>query len=198
MICGDIIMVKLSICIPSVPSRIEKYLIPLMNNINEQIDKLNNPKDVELLVFTDNKRRSIGMKRQSLLDIASGKYICFIDDDDQVRSDYVQCLIDGIESGADVITFKQHVWLNQLGPFPLTFKLGHKVNEMPNLSGFVRPPWHVCAWVSTIAKQCKYSDEMYGEDWDWAKEANKLAKTSYHINKVLCSYIYSDTITEAK
>ncbi len=189
---------KLTICTPSIPSRIDSHLKPLIAEIEKQINQLPNPKEVEHLVLFDNKRRSIGMKRQALLDISKGDYITFIDDDDTVQPCYVQKLVEAASQDVDVITFKQYVWLNNIGPFPLTFKLGYPSNDSPNMNGFKRPPWHPCAWRSTIAKQCRYSDKMYGEDWDWVKEVNKLAKTSYHINEFMCSYFYNDSVTEAK
>lgn len=194
---------KLSICTPSIPSRLAQHLLPLIHKIDRQIGNL----PVEHLVLFDNKRRTIGGKRQALLDIARGEYIAFVDDDDDVADDYVKRLLDGIEDSvklsvdgmpADVITFKQYVFINKVGPFPLTFKRGHKHNEEPNLNGFTRPPWHPCAWRSEIAKACRYSDKMYGEDWDWAEQANRLATTSHHIERFLCTYQFNETVTEAK
>ena len=38
---------------------------------------------------------------------------------------------------------------------------------------------------------------MYGEDWAWASEINKEARTSYHIDKFMRTYIYNDKVTEA-
>lgn len=191
-------MIKLTICTPSIPSRIDSHLKPLMDNINSQINSIPKPMQVEHLIFIDNKRRSIGMKRQTLLNSANGEYIAFIDDDDSVSDDYVFQLWYACKQDVDVITFNQHVWLNGVGPYPLTFKLGHPTNEGVSMEGCTRPPWHVCAWKHTIAKKCKYTNKMYGEDWDWAMYANMLAQTSYHIDKTLCSYHFSDSITEAK
>ena len=78
---------KLSILIPSIPSRIQDRMIPLYHKLQEQIRKLDNPKDVELLCVIDNKRRSIGYKRESLVYIARGNYLAFVDDDDD-NEDY--------------------------------------------------------------------------------------------------------------
>jgi len=186
----------LSICIPSIPSRFGR-LINLMWELQQQVEALPEPKQVELLAFTDNKRRSIGMKRQALLEIAQGDYIAFIDDDDTVDGLYIQRLLEGCKQGSDVVTFNQMVYINGKGPHPLTFKLGHPVNEEPNLQGFTRPPWHVCAWKAEIAKACTFGDSNYGEDWVWAKQANTMATTSTHIDAYLCSYFYDDSVTEA-
>jgi len=189
---------KLSILTPGIPSRVNEFLMPLLAKLQQQVDALPTPGDVELLTFIDNKRRTIGMKRQSLLEIAQGDYIAFIDDDDDVSDDYIQDLWQATTQDVDVITFKQDVYLNGSGPYPLTFKLGHKGNDNPSMSGFTRPPWHVCAWRREIAQQKRFGDMMYGEDWYWVKQVNKLAKTSHHIDRTLCTYRYSDAITQAK
>lgn len=183
-----------SICTPSVRLRFTSHLLPLIDKIGMQMYG----KPVEHLVLYDNKRRTIGGKRQALLDIAQGRYIAFIDDDDDVADDYVDELLKGIESGADVITFKQDVFINKVGPYPLTFKMGHSVNEEPDLNGFIRPPWHVCAWRAGIAKVCRFSDRNYGEDWDWCEAANSMVETAHHIDLVLCTYHYDETVSEAK
>jgi len=187
----------LSICIPSIPVRLPALQV-LLSRLEVQVSQLDNAYQVEVLAFTDNKRRTIGSKRQDLLDLARGEYIAFIDDDDIVSENYISKLVEATATGVDVITFNQQVFINGAGAFPLTFKLGHPVNEEPNLNGFRRPPWHVCCWKASIAKQCTFGDMNYGEDWVWAKQANVLASTSHHIDEYLCAYIYDDRTTAAR
>ena len=74
----------LSILIPSITQRITTHLLPLVTELERQISQLENPDDVELVVFMDNKRRSIGHKRQGVLDLAKGLFIAYVDDDDKV------------------------------------------------------------------------------------------------------------------
>jgi glycosyltransferase involved in cell wall biosynthesis len=188
----------LSVLIPSIPSRLETFMVPLYDYICEQVQALPDPSQVEVLCVVDNKRRSIGYKRQALLDIARGTYVCWIDDDDRVSEDYIASLVEGCSTGADVVTFRQWVIMNNSQPMPLTFKHGYPVNDPPHPNGFTRPPWHVCPWKRTLAEQGKYPDSMYGEDWEYLQQIIPLAKTSTHIDKFLCTYIYNDSITEAK
>ena len=76
---------QLSILTPTIPGR-EKQLLELTEKIQKQIGDL----PVEHLSLCDNRKRSIGAKRQSLVDIAQGKYIAFCDDDDDISDDYVE------------------------------------------------------------------------------------------------------------
>ena len=66
----------------------------------------------------DNKRRSVGSKRNCLLDSAHGEYVSFIDDDDEVATDYVDKILRNIVTArrppepADVICFGQRATLH--------------------------------------------------------------------------------------
>ena len=83
----------LSILTPAVPSRfgqIEKLMLELHRQIRDL--------PVEHLVLLDNKRRTVGEKRDALLRAARGEYISYVDDDDYVSNDYVFSLLAAIES----------------------------------------------------------------------------------------------------
>ena len=190
---------KLSILIPSVPSRVTGRLQPLFAKLEDQVSKLANPRDVELIALLDNKRRSIGYKRESLLYIARGDYVAFADDDDDVEAYYIEEAVKAISEnkGVDVITFKERVILNNSAPYTLTFQLGYQANDSVTIPNAKRPPWHCCFWRRDIAQQFHFPDLMYGEDWAWAAQANAVAKTSYHIDKYMRTYIYNDQVTEA-
>lgn len=79
---------KLSILILSIPSRLSNFLPTLLQNLLKQAEPFKN--QVEILTLIDNKVRSIGKKRQNLIDIAEGEYIAFIDDDDRVSDNYIE------------------------------------------------------------------------------------------------------------
>ena len=76
--------VLLTVMILSIPSRIEKYLIPLLNKLQTQSQ---NYPEVEILCLVDNKSMSIGEKRQAILNSARGKWVGFMDDDDDINGD---------------------------------------------------------------------------------------------------------------
>ena len=58
-----------------------------MKEILRQIEPYKN--EIELISLFDNKKRSIGKKRQEMINIAQGEYIVFIDDDDRISEDYI-------------------------------------------------------------------------------------------------------------
>lgn len=188
----DLNLPLLSILTPSVPERIDTHLKKLIEKINLQIGS----KNVEHLVLIDNKKRSIGLKRESLVQSATGKYVAFVDDDDDISNDYVDSLLEGIRHNPDVVTFKQYCYINDNPVSIINFSLNNKENE-----GYVagttvnRQPFHVCAWRSSIAKKYSFTDKNYSEDWYWAQQLIKASKTEYHIDKAIHSYVYDDRVT---
>jgi len=81
----------LSILIPSIPERANKLNI-LLDNLKTQVIEVNKTHptlgEVEILI-DDSKKfieggKSVGKKRYDLIKKAKGKYICFLDDDENV------------------------------------------------------------------------------------------------------------------
>jgi glycosyltransferase involved in cell wall biosynthesis len=190
---------KLSILIPSIPSRVVKRMIPLYNKLLSQAEKLVNPKDVEILCFIDNKTRSIGYKRESLVYISRGDFVAFVDDDDDIEDIYVEKAIDAITNNpdVDVITFKEKVFLNDQGPYHLTFQLGYPKNDSVLEKDAKRPPWHSCFWKRKLAQKYHFPNLMIEEDWAWCSQLNAAAKTSYHIDEFMKIYRWNENTTES-
>ena len=187
--------VLLTVMILSIPSRIEKYLIPLMNKLQKQTE---NYPEVEILCLVDNKSMSIGEKRQAILNSARGKWVGFMDDDDDISDDYISSLIDSMKNNpADVITFNQHCTVNG-HEFIVNFSMNNP-NEryMYGMTYVRRPPFHICYWKSEIAKQANFEQSSYGEDYAWCLKMYPLVKTETHIDKYLHLYKYDDRTSES-
>lgn len=185
-------MIKLSILTPSIPSRADR-LAKLSEAIAEQIGDL----PVEHLVLIDNKRRTIGEKRDNLLRLANGEYIAFVDDDDTILPGYVDELLRAINSAPDVITFEQHAYFDGV-LYRVNFRHGQPNNELlPDVLN-TRAAWHVCAWKQSVALRSRFPWVQYGEDWAWAEPLNALELKEHHINKVLHEYRFRSEVTEAK
>ncbi len=184
---------QLSVLIPSVPSRFDRA-IKLYNKIMGMVGD----KNIEVLLFTDNKKRSIGEKREALKNISKGKYFFFADDDDDVLS--LDELYEHSFNDVDVITFKQRCRNADGSDFIVTFGLGneveHKVNAKGNYEDIHRPPFHVCAWNEKF-RDIHFPDVSYSEDWEWVKQVLPKAFTESHIDKVVHAYNFDINVTEA-
>ena len=184
-----------TIMILSIPSRIEKNLLPLYNKLLQQSEQY---PEVEILCLIDNKKMSIGIKRQCILDISRGKWVAFMDDDDDITDDYIETIVNSIkEKPADVISFDQHCIVNSM-EFIVNFNMSNS-NEryIPGMTYVKRQPYHMCFWRAEIAKQAKMEDSSYGEDFAWCSLMYPNIKTETHINKILHLYRYSDTTSES-
>ena len=190
----------LSILIPSITERIESHLIPLVMKLEGQIKEGSHIGSVEILSFTDNCQRSIGAKRQALLNLAQGVFIAFIDDDDDISDNYIENFFRAYSFATqwtDVITFNQHVYIDGTY-YANRFEFGKEGNDpIDQEGGCIRPPWHVCFWRRDIVKHCTFPDSNYGEDWAWAEQANKKAKSSYHIDAFMHTYHYNSEVSRA-
>jgi glycosyltransferase involved in cell wall biosynthesis len=193
-------MILLSILIPSVPSRYLKAL-NLFSHLEYQISLLtpfNKMAPVEILLLTDNKKRSIGAKRDSLVQMAKGKYLAFVDDDDRVSEDYVYELIKAIKEGKgeDVISFRQEAIIDGVKGV-IDFDIKNENKEFNCLGITKRKPFHVCAWKTSIAKEHRFADVNYSEDWHWCKRVLHNVYTQKKIKKILHYYVYDSKTTEA-
>ena len=189
--------VLFSVLILSIPSRIDKYLTPLYDKLLKQSE---GHKEVEILCLIDNKSMTIGEKRQALLDSARGRWIGFLDDDDDVSDDYIASLVDAMTNKpADVITFDQHCTVNG-EEFDVNFKMGNPHEPFragTDIKLLRRPPYHMCFWHRKIAKNFRFSDSSYGEDIAWCSSMYPYVTSETHLDKVLHHYRYSDSTSES-
>lgn len=179
--------IKLSILIATVPSRIEYFYPSIMKQLLDQTEEY---KDIEILALFDNKKRSIGKKRQEMINIAQGEYIVFVDDDDRIAKDYIKSIMTALYNNLkiDVVVFNQICTINggkgMLCKYGIEFEYG-KINGGSEWRG---KPAHTMVWRSDIVKKHKYSDRGNGEDIEWVKRASKDIKTQVRIDKTLYYY----------
>lgn len=198
-------MIKLTIGIPSLPSRSRKYLEPLIAKLQNQIG---DAKDIEIISLIDNKAMTVGRKRSILFNIAQGKYVCQIDDDDDITDDFVDTLRDTIkeDTDVDVICYNQEanmngrIWIvetslsnNQVHPFDQM-----QVDKNGESVPCKRPPWHWCAWKTSLVKNIPFGNSNTQEDTVFVIEAIKAAKTQIVIPKVLCKYRWFPNVSQAQ
>jgi hypothetical protein len=188
--------IKLSILMLGISNRLD-YSKKIFKKIEDQINNLNT-KEVELLFLIDNKNQTVGSKRQSLLDISRGSFVCFMDDDDDISDDYVSEILSAIKSNpnVDVINFKQKARINNDVETDIIFSIKHKTNDDYYPGGVIkRLPFHICVWNKKIASQVRFPNISKVEDWAWAKELCLLATTEYNIDKYLHYYIFNSETT---
>jgi glycosyltransferase involved in cell wall biosynthesis len=198
-------MITLSILIPSIPSRLEKFT-RLLDEVSRQAKWINTvhsawPDSIEIVVDDSASYLegglSIGKKRESLVQRANGEYLCFLDDDESIAPNYLEVLYFLCRQDKDVCTFRNiskldHFWMI------VDMSLSHTENEAGRHDQIVkRKPWHVCPVRSTFAKQFNFEDINYAEDWRWFEQVLTLCDTEAHTDAVIHQYNYNSKLSEA-
>ena len=180
---------KLSILIPSLNRR-KHYLDRLISILNPQATD-----DVEILINIDDGEKSIGTKRNELLEQATGDYIAFVDDDDIVEDYYVLEILNAIQSNPDVVGIHLlHIEDNILrGLTYHSLKYTHWYdelnNENPNLRNYYRNPNHLNPVKRKYALAVKFPEINVGEDKDYSYKIKQFLKTESYIEKPLYHYL---------
>jgi glycosyltransferase involved in cell wall biosynthesis len=192
---------KLSILIPTTTKRCSRFFSSLIQNVNEQIEKINR-NDIEILGLLDNYKKTIGEKRNDLLQMSKGKFIIFIDDDDRITDDFLSEILLAIDNNptADCIVYDMICTINGCRKIHSKFGVEYEYtqmapwsmnncsikNEVPEL--WYGKPSHNMVWASRIAKSCNFPSCNSGEDFAWVKQAWPKIKKQIRIDKVIYYY----------
>jgi hypothetical protein len=164
-----------TVLIPTIPGR-EDSLQSLLKSIHEKVERFAPSLRMEIKVDYDNRETSIGNKRQRLLQSARGKYMSFVDDDDDITDAYIEDLWECIRGGHHVMRLRGNIL-----PYTFTHSIEVKLSEpMARDNMFVRPPNHLNPMMTDVAKLIAFQDVVRGEDLDWAL---RLAKGGFLTNE---------------
>ena len=125
---------------------------------------------VEIIVNADNGEKSVGQKRNEILDASSAKFICFVDDDDKISKDYLKWIVRCINQNRnlDSIGFTGRYYINNM--FAMYFK--HANTYGGNFRGSdgiqYRPCNHLNPVRTAIARKIGFVDKNHGEDSDYS------------------------------
>lgn len=184
--------VILSILTPAIPERLDQVR-QLCTEFQRQIEN----RAVEHLILIDNRRRTVGEKRDALLRASHGRFIAFVDDDDWIEPNYVSEILDASVTAPDIITFLQSSTVNgQNGT--IEFKLGNPNEPFAPGGTAKRNAWHICAWRRSIAILSRFPPINYGEDWAFAAPLCAIpGLREVHIPKILHHYRHDSKLTAA-
>lgn len=164
-----------SVLIPTIPGR-EEGLRNLLSSIREKVSRIAPELRVEYCVRFDNREMSIGLKREELLQKCLGKYMSFIDDDDDITDAYIEDLVQTIQGNYPVMRLR-----GQISQYTFTHSLENKLSDKMAKDGvFIRPPNHLNPMMSDVAKLVHFRDSIRGEDLDWTI---RLAKSGFLTNE---------------
>ena len=176
------------ILIPTIPGR-ENKLQRLITNIHETRQAICPDIRIHISILFDNREQSVGLKRQLLIENSKGKYISFIDDDDDVTPAYFEDAADCIRGGYHVCRLR-----GQITPYTFTHSIDIPVTGMMAVDDvFVRPPNHLNIVMSDVAKFIKFANLKHGEDFDWSIRMSQAGflTNEYQSDSSRIHYIYN-------
>lgn len=185
--------IKLSVLVTGIHERFVTADCLLSDLLEQAKDK-----PVEVLYLLDNRVMSVGRKRNILLAVAQGEWFAFVDDDDEVASDYVTVLLAAIEQAGDagVITFPQLCIHHDTGErehctYGLTMPYS---KELDKWSG---KPAHTQCWRTELIQDVQFPEKDFGEDVDWVAQACQKVSKEFAIT-TYGGYLYTYHYDPAK
>lgn len=159
--------IKLSILICTVPGRLD-LLATLLRNIQFQIQTL----PVEYVYLGDNKRRTIGQKRNELLSLAQGDWITFIDDDDHYHEGAIETIVEAINRNPTKQVIVYRGTQKTDGAHDLPFRFEHRFTKnhrrIEDAEFRAMVPNHLCTWKAELARKESFENISLSEDHQWA------------------------------
>jgi glycosyltransferase involved in cell wall biosynthesis len=186
---------KLSILICSLEKR-QEQLAELLAELNLQITSCDASDIVEVMTEVDSKQITTGAKRNNLLNKASGKYICFIDDDDHIYPNYIKLILEATESDADCIATTGIYSIN--GGHPVKWRLSKdfidedKFDSQINEIVYFRRANHLTPVKRELALQAMFPDQSNAEDKEYSSRLNPFLQSEVEIKELIYHYDYKN------
>lgn len=138
---------------------------------------------------------TIGDKRNKLMDMAIGKYVAFIDDDDEVADYYIEDILNAIDQEPDVVGISGVMRWKTKRTRTVNFMFYHTIRNKKwwkSSRGFERCPNHLNPIRSDIARRFKFESLKHGEDQDWSQKLQEsgLLVTEWMLSRPVYYYNY--------
>ena len=180
----------LSILTCSLKNR-EKLLRRLDQKLIPQVKYL---PQVELLTNIDSGEKSIGQKRNELLQASKGEYVVFIDDDDLISDRYVNNILNAISyKSPDCCGIEGKIYLD----FDKTKKFIHSIRYKEwgeDDYAYYRSPNHINPIKREIALSIGFENISHGEDKIFSEKILPFLKTEIYIKEPIYFYRPSNEI----
>ena len=182
---------KLSILICSLECRAVSFF-KVLSSIWGQI---HDPEEVQILFEVDDGTLPIGAKRNKLITRARGDYLCFVDDDDEISSNYVTQILEAIVSEPDCVGIKLKYFRDDVCQGVAHHSKIYDTWRTKQLGTgsyfYERTPNHINPIKSSIAKCIKFPDVDFGEDREWSLRIYPLLKTHVEIEEIIYFYKFN-------
>jgi len=165
--------------------------LPVFQNLARVLKAQSND-SVEMLAVCDNGERSIGAKRNDLLEAAKGDYVVFVDDDDMVSPFYVFGILEALKSNPDCCGIEGIITQQHIGPKKFIHSLRYQ-DWFEENDVYYRCPNHLNPIRREIALDVRFPDAYYAEDKAFSHGLQGKLKTETYIQGPIYYYYPSST-----
>lgn len=179
-----------SILICTLHERAEQFE-RLCKKLQNQIEQLRLSDTIEILYFNDNRENSVGFKRNALLRASQGKYVCYVDDDDDIHDQYIEFIYNRLIKNPDCLSLAGIITFDGISSCHFIHSLQYDY-YFDKDGVYFRPPNHLNPIRRSIAVQFSFPERNFEEDTDWAMQLarSKLLKTEEIISEPYYFYHY--------
>lgn len=167
----------------------------LLIELRTQIYSNRLEEEVQVLYDEDNREKSIGKKRQDLLNRSNSDFINFFDSDDWPYENYIRDIYSALNKDCDCVGILIDMTTNGINPQLCCHSLKYPVweNEKDGYD-YVRNVTHFNPVKREIAIQVGFPDIRYGEDHVYSNGITSLCKKEIFIQIPVFNYRYSNKI----
>lgn len=186
---------QLSILIPTLASRQHQF-IPLLLPLLNQAARWGG--QVEVIAYWNQGERPLPTIRQLLMLEATGTYVCFVDDDDQVPNYYCDKIMRGLADTPDYVGWRMQAYVDGQELKPTYHSLKY-AGWSEDDDGFYRDISHLNPLKRQIALQADFrAGPLWGDDSAWAakiRAAEHSPRTEHYIPEIMYRYFWDSQHT---
>lgn len=187
----------LSILICTIDER-KSELARIQKRIADNFDLFNDPINViinDLPRYDMEGGITVGEKRQQLLDSANGKYIWFLDDDDDFTDEFARFVKTELRLiDSEVICGRTKAIINGK-PFLIDTSIHHENEQLHDGLFVKRFPSVMNIYRRDVALRGKFPHKNNGEDFEWSQSLG--LKDEFKSSEIWHIYNYDDSKTVA-
>lgn len=147
--------------------------------------------DVEVVIYWDNFEAGLGAARQALLDDARGRWVSFVDDDDEVPGYFVDKVMGALATDPDYVGWRQQLYVDGRADKPTFHSLRHD-RWWDDRYGYYRHVSHLNPIRTDMARLGRF-DRRVPEDADWAEQVHARISRRPNLREVFIDevmYLY--------
>jgi hypothetical protein len=184
---------KLAILIPTIDGR-EPLFEAVWTELTRQRQALAQPDDVVILVNKDNQAKTIGEKRNELMDAAlaaGASHQAFVDDDDMVSPRYLDLNMPGVYGDFDCNSLHGCYYVDGVYDRPFHHSLRY-THWWHDAAGYYRNPNHLNVVKIERIKHLRFHDTSAAEDRCFSDEIARggLLRTELAVDEPVYHYYY--------